>query len=485
MTDTKTKIIKNSFSIYAAKGLNLFITFFVFIAIANYLGDVAFGRFTIAITYIATFDIIANFGINQVVVRELAAARHNRRQVIGSGLLLKACVTSLAFITSILISVFSNYSQDTKIAIGIIAFNLLISSKLSSTRTIFETLFQADLRMFYPMLFTILDNVLFAALFYFLIYFTHPSMITIALIYTATNLPGCLLMLFKFFKSTVPDFSDAIKMIKIMLRESLPIAAYLFFSILTTKIDILMLSRMVSEGEVGVFSAAIRLVYPLMFFSTSFTLSIFPLLSKYHSSDHDKFMQIFYTGTKIIFLLAVLLSIPLAVNAESLIKTLYIEQYVNAIAPFRILVLALGLNFFNFYFVDFFISMNRQKTMTWILAISLGINVLLNIILIPRFSFLGSSYARLLTAGSIFLMFLFVMFTKLKIKKIIEYRLLLLLFAFIAVQYLIYRVPWIFNLMISSVVFVLFLFLFKIVSKDEVSFLFSLRRLNSANRLDS
>lgn len=468
MTNIKNKIVVNSLSIYIAKAASLFISFFVFISIANYLGDVDFGKLSIAITYVAAFDIIANFGVNQIIIRELAAHRYKFEKVAASGITLKVIVTLSAFLLSLLSLKFINYPRETTIAIIIIAFNLLISSKLSSTRTIFDTVFQANLQMFYPMLFMVIDNVLFAVAFYLLKAYSNPTILQIALIYSITNLPGFLLIIIRFFRTVKPDFHGIAKLNKIIFIECIPVAFFLLFSMMTTKIDILMLSRMTSDADVGVYSAAVRLVYPLMFFSTSFTLSLFPLFSKYYGHDETRFLRVFYTGTKIVFLIAVILSIPLALNAELLVKKLYVAEFHGAVAPFRILIITLGFSFFNFYFIDLLIAVKKQKVLSYFLGVSLFFNILLNFLLIPKLSYVGSSYARLFSAILLFILFNIALIKIFKINKIFESHLLGFFLVFFLGQIILSKLNLILYFLLSTLFLLILILLFKIISTSEL-----------------
>ncbi len=475
--DTKRKIINNSLSIYFAKGVNLVLTFFIFVSIANRLGSIEFGKLSIAIAYIGMWDILANFGINQIIVRELSADRYKREQVIAAGIVLKTAVTAAAVLLSALGLVLLRYPKDVSFASLIVAGGLVISSKLSSTRTIFETLFQADLRMFYPMAFSILDNVLFAVL-----YFASPhiTMIRTALLYTLANLPGFVLVVLFFLRTIKPDFSACRKLCSLLFYESIPIAVFLFFSIMTTKLDIILLSRMAEESHVGIYSAATRLVYPLMFLSTSFTLSLFPLLSYYIEKDKETFTKIFLIGTKTIFFLSLALCVPLSFNARWLINTLYIEQYSAAVGAFRILALALGLSFFNFYFVDVFIAVKKQRILSWILGISLVINLLLNLLFIPKFNFIGSSYARLLSAAATFMMFTVSLSRNLGIRKLLSERMLLMAFLFAAGQFFLSKIPPLPNLFGSLLLFAGLAYGLRVLSSNEIDMLLSLFRVRKS-----
>lgn len=469
MTDFSTRVAKNSFFIYVGRIINLSITFFVFIHLANYLGETSFGRLSVALTYIATFDILANFGLNQIMVRELSVERFSSPTILGSGIIIKLALTLSSVLLAGSIALFLNYPQETIIIIWIVSFNLLISSKLSSTRMVFETFFQAKLRMEFPIIFSIIDHILFAVLIFLGILKYHVNLIGIAWIYTICNIPGAILLLWKFLKSTSVRFYFNYTSIKYLVREAFPLLLYISFSTLNTKIDVLLLSWIKGDADVGYYSAAIRLVYPLLFLSTSLSISLFPLLSRFFQEYKLQFLRILKIGIKFILLISIFLAVTFAFNSKKIISTVYIASFAPSASAFKILILALGLTFLNFYFVDVFIAAKRQKLTTLVMAIALGFNVVLNLIFIPKYGFMGASYTRLFTSLVSFILFYWLLSNRLKLKGIIEYsKIIPLTILFLLPQLAFKNFNLILSLTFSIIIFGGLLLIFKIFTADDL-----------------
>ncbi len=477
METTSNRVISNSLFIYAGRLVNLVFNFFIFVYLANYLGESAFGRLSIAIAYVGTFDIIANFGLNQILVRELSGERAEKSRLLGNGIFLKIVMTLLAVVVALAGLPFMGYPRETMIVVWIIVVNLLVSSKLSSTRTVFESIFQAQLRMAFPILCNILDNLIFAVLVVLAALYFKIGLVGMAIIYGACNLPGAVWLTWRFLRTNDVAWRPRWLVIKELLREALPLAVYLFFSILTTKIDVLMLSWMRDEVEVGHYAAATRLVYPLSFLSTSLTISLFPLLSKYYEEHSGKFAQMARRGAKYVFIIALFVSGVLAFVADQIIHVLYVPGYAACIPAFRILLLSLGFSFLNFFFIDILISARRQKMVTAVMAVAFIVNVLLNLSLIPRMGIVGAGYAKLASAGVAFVFLLSVLHFQLKIRHLLQYpRLLLLTTALLATQWLMHGMNLIFHLSISFLIFVAFLWLFGIFTCEEREYFANLMR---------
>ncbi len=463
-----SRIVNNSLFIYAGRVVNLVFNFFIFVYLANYLGESAFGRFSIAITYVGTFDIIANFGLNQILVRELAGGRIEKSRLLGNGILLKGVITLLAVAAALVILPFMAYPRETMVVVWIILVNLIISSKLSSTRTVFESIFQAQLRMAFPILCNILDNLLFALLIFLAARFFNTGLMGMALIYGVCNLPGTFWLVVKFLRTNKVAWQPQWPVLRELLRESLPLAIYLFFSILTTKMDVLMLSWMRDEAEVGQYAAATRLVYPLSFLSTSLTISLFPLLSQSFQDQKEKFVQLCRRGSKYVFLIGLFTSGVLAFAADPIIRVLYVPGYAACIPAFRILLISLGFSFLNFYFIDILISARRQKLATGVMAIAFVVNLLLNLFLIPSLGIAGAGYAKLGSTVAAFLCLFIVIRWQFKISRLLPYtRIIPLTAALILILALIQKMNLVIYLLLSVVIFVFFLRLFSIFTYEE------------------
>jgi len=468
MEVSDSRVVSNSLFIYAGRVINLVFNFFIFVYLANYLGESAFGRFSIAITYVGTFDIIANFGLNQILVRELAGGRTEKSRLLGNGILLKGVITLLALACALAILPFMAYPRETMVVVWIILVNLIVSSKLSSTRTVFESIFQAQLRMAFPILCNILDNLLFVLLIFLAAHFFNAGLTGMALIYGLCNLPGTFWLVGRFLRTNQVSWQPQWPVLRELLRESLPLAFYLFFSILTTKIDVLMLSWMRNEAEVGQYAAATRLVYPLSFLSTSLTISLFLLLSKSFHERREEFDRLCRRGSKYVFLIGLFTSGVLAFAADPIIRTLYVPGYAACIPAFRLLLISLGFSFLNFYFIDILISARRQKLVTGVMALAFAVNLLLNLLLIPALGIAGAGYAKLGSTVTAFLFLFMVLRWQLKISRLLPYaRIVLLTAAFLLTLGLMRELNLPLYLLLSVVIFVLFLRAFTIFTYEE------------------
>lgn len=189
------KVAKNTGVILAGQLINMALSLVVMVYLARYLGEEKFGMFSFALVFIGFFGIIANFGMKPIIVREISRDKAKARRVLGTSLSIKFLFSLVSIVLAYVVAVFLGYSQDLIILISILAFNILVSSKLQTFRVVFESAFEADLRMEYPVLFRMLDAILLVGLVAVLTHF-NSSIKTITLFYVLSTVPGFFLPLF-------------------------------------------------------------------------------------------------------------------------------------------------------------------------------------------------------------------------------------------------------------------------------------------------
>jgi O-antigen/teichoic acid export membrane protein len=106
-----------------------------------------------------------------------------------------------------------------------------------------------------------------------------------------------------------------------------------------------------------------------------------------------------------------ILSIPLAVGttllAGRIIALVFGEGYAPSVAVLQLLIWSLVLIFANATFVRLFESTNKQIVVTKITGLMVIVNVVINLVLIPQYSYVGASIAILITEFIALVLFFF------------------------------------------------------------------------------
>lgn len=172
-----------------------------------------------------------------------------------------------------------------------------------------------------------------------------------------------------------------------------------------------MISLIISNPNevMGWYNAAYRLVFVLSFIPTTFLMAIYPIMSKCYLSTDDSLKFMFERSFKYLLII----SIPIGVGVTSLAGKIILFSYGVAYAPstiaLQILVWSEVLIFLNSAFGNLLSSINRQVVVAKQTMITSILNILLNMVLISKYSYIGASVATVITNCFAFiLLFVFV-----------------------------------------------------------------------------
>jgi O-antigen/teichoic acid export membrane protein len=188
------------------------------------------------------------------------------------------------------------------------------------------------------------------------------------------------------------------------LKESWPYGLSGFSVMLYTYIDSVILSLIQGNEVVGWYNAAYKLVLFLVFIPSTINLTIFPAMSKFYISSPNSLRFINEEYFKFMLIIGIPLGIGTTILADRIILIIFGSGYSSSIIALQILIWTIVFTFAGAAFVRLLEATNKQLLLSKITGISVVVNVILNLILIPKFSYVGASIATLLTEIILILM---------------------------------------------------------------------------------
>jgi len=182
------------------------------------------------------------------------------------------------------------------------------------------------------------------------------------------------------------------------IKEALPFGLSTIFVTIYYHIDTVMLSLIVPNSNkiVGWYNAAYRLVLILLAIRGIIQISVFPLMSRFFKNSKNSLKlvceKLFKYGIIIIFPIAV----GTTILAKRFILLIYGNEYLPSIIALQILIWSNVIIFANFAH-RLFEATNKQIIVTKITILGAIANILLNLLLIPKFSYIGAAIATCLT----------------------------------------------------------------------------------------
>ncbi len=350
----------NSASVFFAQLLSLGTSLGVTILMARYLGRDGFGLFSYALVFVNIFAMLADFGMQTILVREMARSRWKPAELLTGAVVIKGSLSLLAIALTISAAWTIGYPHKLFVVIAILAFSIPVSFKFYTFRAIFESHFNATLRMQVPMLFQLLDSLLLFGTIAALVYH-HAGLETLVMAYVLCNLPGFFLTIYVATRRIKIRRTLDKKLIAFLLKESLPLWIYTILMTLAVSVDSFLLRDLQGEAALGIYSAALRLTSPLLFIPQGIAASLLPLLSRYHQESQGKKAIAFNLGMKITLLPAVALAVAATFLGAELIQLLYSEAYSDSVEPLIILMWSQAFFFLGYFFTNALTSANLQQ----------------------------------------------------------------------------------------------------------------------------
>ena len=365
---------------------------------ARYLGDKQYGHYGLASTLMFFVFLFNDFGVNSYLTREIARNREKAPEFVSNAIVLKILLMVVDLVLLFLFLTVSGYPKVAKYAIMIFAFYGLLSSFVKLGIGIFE----AFERMEYEAIVLISEKILITGLgIYFLV--NGKGLITLCMVFVASGIFSLILtyvLLRKKFVSLRLSF-DWLS-IKNLFRRSLPFGYSMILAMIYNYIGFMLLSFWVKPEVLGWYFAAVRLLAQTNIIPTILSTSMFPALSRAYVYSKAQFEYWFTKGMKYLLFLAVPLALGTTILARPLVLLIFGDQFMNTVPVLRILAWNAGMLFFNIYFAAVLKAGNKQNLLVIIQLISLVLNVILNYLLIKKYSYIGAAWANLLTESFIF-----------------------------------------------------------------------------------
>jgi O-antigen/teichoic acid export membrane protein len=391
----KAKLIaQNTGYLIVGNLLSKITSLFSVILIARYLGDIGYGKYSFAFAFISFFSIISELGIYQILVRDISRDPEIARKMIGSAILIKSALAVLAFIAAILSIRIMGYTDANIKAVEIAALLLFIE-----IFNPYSAIYEASLKMKYPIFFLLIGNLLMLAL----IALVKYSNLGLNFIILATLVPNVikntLIFLFS-IRHEKMRFDVDFKICKYLVKSSLPLALSSVFTIIYYRIDTVMLSMMVGDASVGIYSAAYKISEAFILIPSILMTSIYPLMSKHLENSNNILAFSYEKSIKYLFSLALPIAVGITMLSDKIILTIYGDGFRGSIVALQILIWATALIFLNYTSNSLFVATKRQNFVLFFTGAGAIINILLNLVLIPKYSYSGASIATVLTEFS-------------------------------------------------------------------------------------
>lgn len=398
-------IAKNTTILTSAMVIQRILAFVYFTLVARGIGVENIGKYSFALSFAMIFSIFVDLGLTSAMVREIARAREKIKDYVGTVFGFKVIFGVITFGLIYVVINILNYPEITRFFVYLAGIAII----LDSFHLTFYGVFRGLRILKYEAIGLIIGQLFILSFGLSIVYLELP----LYFLLFALILGSLFNIIFSFSLIRIKEgfFPWPVYNKKIFLflgRIAFAFALAGIFVKIYSYIDTVLLSYLKGDLAVGWYSIPIKLTLAFQFIPMALVASLYPTLSYYFKNSHDRLLITFEKGIKYLIILAVPLSFGIGILADKIILSLYGPDFSPSIIPLRILVIGLVFAFLSFPVGSLLNACNKQKIQTIILGLTMVLNIILNLILIPRFGVIGTSitatvsYIFLFTTGIIY-----------------------------------------------------------------------------------
>ena len=178
-----------------------------------------------------------------------------------------------------------------------------------------------------------------------------------------------------------------------LMRPALTLGASGALALLSFNFDSIMLGMMKDAAAVGWYGAAYKPITVVLAMPVTYFVGLFPALSRTHHTDKEAFCRIVLGSLRLAALFAVPVGVCGTFLAEPIIRVLFGAAYAPSVGAFRVLTWAAVLVILRGTFRQALNAAGRHDLDLRCATIATALNVLLNVLLIPRYGIVGAAAA--------------------------------------------------------------------------------------------
>jgi len=377
--------------------------------ITRYLGKDGFGDYSTVLAFFFFFGALADLGLYAVSTREISRPGSDEKEILGNVFTLRIISSLSIVLISFFIVKFLPYSADVEKGIIIAALAYVFSSGYSVLIGLFQKRLATDKVAIGELAGKIVQVIVIIAVVKLNLGFLA---VISALLFNMLASFAIVFLWSRRYLKFKPLFNPAF--FQKFIKESYPVGISAIIIFAYFKLDTILLSILKTSADVGIYNAAYKVVENISFFPAMFVGLVMPIMSRYIFGDRKKFNLVADKTFKVFLILTTPLFLGTIFLAQPIINLIGGSGFSESVLVLRLLAAAMAFIFFGSFFTNVIIAGNLQRKLMGILLVCAIFNISLNLIFIPRYSYVGAAITSSITEGLVVLLSGFVAWRGLK-----------------------------------------------------------------------
>jgi len=350
------------------------------VIVPRLLGPSGMGEIVTATSVASILGVVLGLGTKTFLVREIVVAPGRAPGLIGTSIVLRACLIPAFAVAVIAYSRLAHLGNDESwvlyLATGATVLMLLTEP--------IQAAFQAFERMEYLAYSNVVNSTLQIIL-----------GVSLALIgFRARGLTACMIFVVAVVlllnvwwarKHVRIDLRTDVQQMRSLVKDSIAYWSFALFYMIYLWIDTVILSLLTNSKVVGWYGVSTRLFTTLMFVPAILSMAWLPRLVSAFEESPRRMHETARRPIELVLLLGLPICVLAAMTSAPIIRILFGPEYSEAAPVLTVLALVLPLMYLNVMLNQVVVAAKRQSIWTWIMAGATVVNPLFNIALIPLF----------------------------------------------------------------------------------------------------
>jgi PST family polysaccharide transporter len=388
------KITANMFWLTLEKLVRLGTGLAVMIAFARLLGAEKFGILNFSLAFVAIFGTFATFGLNGIVTRELVRYPASKHEILGSALFINL-VSAFVFYLVLVGTVFVVRPEDdlTRYMVAVIGLSLFFKSAQVINYWFESQVNSKKLVWSESFVIFIISCVKITMVWY------QAPLLALAWVFAAEAALVAIIVTVVYRKSTVvaARWTMTLARVRNLLGQSWPLLISSVAWIVYTRIDQIMIGMMLTNSDLGIYSAATRLIEAANILPTIIVISIVPAITNLRESNNPLYNRKFQQIYNIVVGVTLVIAVSVVLLSTIIVSVIFGDQYAGSVMILNIQAWSVVLVAMAVTSGRYLINEGLQRITMYRHLSGVVINVILNYFLIQRYGINGAAMSTLLS----------------------------------------------------------------------------------------
>jgi O-antigen/teichoic acid export membrane protein len=466
-------VARNSLLIFSFQFFSKIIGFVSSILIANSFGSEQFGIYNYAFALTTLFTPLCDLGIDMYFMKELPGqnekegSKHFGIILVGKSILIVIVIISILIVAALMES-FGSEKFIIILFAGIVTILRTFWNTYSSLLRVINKV-KTEAQIFTAI--RIFEFISILAVIYF-----KWNILTLLIFLSIVNMAGSILtLLFIKNKYLRPELSMQWDYFKVVARGGLPFALTSIFVGIYFNIDTVLIAKITGDQAAGLYRAAYNLIIPLTMVTATLCSAVFPYISMNYNKRKDSVQKIITESMTYLLMISLPIAVMFSFLSKDIILFLFKPEYEASKTILIIVGWFLPIAYVTNLYGHILGATNQQSFVLKITIVNALFNVIANLILIPKYSYIGASVVTVLTELLGFILLTIKLkpqfsplFDKVKILKILIACILIIPFLILDIH-----LHVIIKLIASTIMYGILVTLFKLITFDSIKKIFA------------